>query len=279
MSSKKKFEANRKNAQLSTGPKTQTGKNNIRLNALKDGFYAQELIVRPENKEEIEQLRKGLQAQMLPKTALQQIGFKAIVHLAWQCELGARLDMRRVNAAIFPPDPQESSPYKDGRPLMDKWFGSSPEEWRKGIRFLDRLKDEVGERGEVPEGMKDSVRKGFGPRFLDLLEPPKSPINRQTLLLAHMLAHHEETFKQPLPPETREGPEVIVDPEQGLRATLNVIELMREFLEDLRQINRLAGQENARVNASDSPPRHFADAARELHRAVAWYQYLVANKL
>jgi hypothetical protein len=129
--------------------------------------------------------------------------------------------------------------------------------------------------GHVPEELKDSVRKGFGPRFLDLL--PKSPISHTALLLAHHLVTHAETFHKPLPPQNQEGPEIIIDPQQSVQALLNLIEVKKEFLNDLRQRR---GQEEAnRVSAGDSPPRHFADATRAFHRAVAWYQHLVTNNL
>jgi hypothetical protein len=279
MSSKKQLEANRDNAKSSTGPKTRIGKQNVRLNALKHGFYAREMIIRPEYKTEIDRLQADLHAQLLPKTALQQLAFKAVVYSAWHCELAARLDMRRVNELLFPSEVQESSPDTDRRPIMNSWFAASPEDLRKGIRFLDYLQLEVERCREVPEKLKDSVLKGFGQRYLDLLDQPKSPISYDALLLADHLCKHAKTFDKPLPPRTREGPEVIVDPQQTLRATLNLIELMKEFLNDLRQINRGAREDASRVSAGDSPPRHFASATRALHRAIAWYQYLVRNGL
>jgi hypothetical protein len=274
-----KSEANRRNSLKSTGPTTQTGKKNVRLNALKHGFYAQEMIIRPECKTEIDTLQRDLHAQLLPKTALQRIVYKEVFYWAWHCELAARLDTSRVNALLFPPDEQESSPDTDRRPAMDSLYKASPEDLRKGVRFLDHLKLEVERCGEVPEELKDSVRKGFGSTFLDLLDQPKSPISRDALLLAHHLLKHEETLGRPLPPQTREGPEPIIDPRQSLQATLKLIELMQEFLKELRQINREAREGATRLCAGDSPPRHFADATRALHRAVDWYQLLVTNKL
>ena len=47
MSSEKQAEANRRNAQNSTGPKTQEGKDAVRLNALKHGLRAESLDVLP----------------------------------------------------------------------------------------------------------------------------------------------------------------------------------------------------------------------------------------
>jgi hypothetical protein len=79
------------------------GKKNVRHNAVKHAFYAHEMIIRPENKAEIEKLQRDLHAQMRPKTALQKLAFKQICYLAWRCELGARLDMRQVNALLFLP--------------------------------------------------------------------------------------------------------------------------------------------------------------------------------
>ena len=271
-------EANRRNALKSTGPKTRIGKRNVRLNALKDGFYAHEMIIRPEYETEINSLQSALHAQLRPKTALQQLAFKAVSYCAWHCELAARLDMRRVNALLFP-DERESSPNTDRRPTMDCGYAASPESLRKGVRFLDHLELEVQRCGEVPEELKDSVRQGFGPRFLDLLEQQKSTISRDDLLLAHHLHTHAKTFRRPLPPQTPEGPELIIDPQHSLQTTLRLIELKKEFLNDLRQINAGALEEATRARAIDSPLRHFADATRALHRAVDWYQHLVSNEL
>jgi hypothetical protein len=266
-------------AKVSTGPKTQIGKQRVRLNAVKHAFYANEMIIRPENKAEIEKLQRDLHAQMLPKTALQKLAFKQICYLAWRCELGARLDMRQVNALLFPPEEQESSPDPVRSPAMDSWYGASPEELRRGVRFLDFLKVEVERGGCVPEDLRDSVRKGFGSGFLDLLDQPKSPISQDALLFADHLTRHAKTFKKPLPPIAQEGPEVIVDPQQSLLATLKLIELKKEFLIELRRMGNLTLQAAARVSAGDSAPRHFASATRALQRAVNWYQYLVANNL
>ena len=158
------------------------------------------MIIRPQNKAEIKKLQRDVQAQMLPKTALQKIAFKQIGYCAWWCELGARLDMRQVNALLFPPQEQESSPDTVRNPAMDSWYAASPKALRAGLRFLDHLKSEVQQRRGVPEELKDSVRKGFGSGFLDLLDQPKSPIGQDALLLAHHLLRHAKKFKRPLPP-------------------------------------------------------------------------------
>ena len=45
MASSKQIAANRRNAQMSTGPKSRRGKNNSRTNSLKHGLYSREVVV------------------------------------------------------------------------------------------------------------------------------------------------------------------------------------------------------------------------------------------
>lgn len=98
MSSQKKMESNRKNSERSTGPKTGRGKNNVRYNALKHGYYAADLIARPEFQEDVARLEKELREQFKPSSALQSIKFKELVYCAWNCELAARADMHQRSA-------------------------------------------------------------------------------------------------------------------------------------------------------------------------------------
>jgi hypothetical protein len=50
MTSPRKAEANRRNAQKSTGPKTPEGKDAVRLNALKHGLLCREVLLPGEDK-------------------------------------------------------------------------------------------------------------------------------------------------------------------------------------------------------------------------------------
>ena len=56
MSSLRQIEANRRNAQKSTGPTSVTGKAASSMNALKTGIYAQSLVLPSENLADLEQL-------------------------------------------------------------------------------------------------------------------------------------------------------------------------------------------------------------------------------
>ena len=70
-----KISANRKNAQLSTGPKTALGKAKSALNAVKHGIFAKELMknVSAEELQNFEVLKLGLVESLKPKDAMQAV--------------------------------------------------------------------------------------------------------------------------------------------------------------------------------------------------------------
>ena len=67
MASEKQIEANRRNAQLSTGPKTPEGKAAVSRNALKHGFHAAKILFQDGNEEHLADLRDGLTAHWQPR--------------------------------------------------------------------------------------------------------------------------------------------------------------------------------------------------------------------
>jgi hypothetical protein len=68
MSSAAQIEANRNNAQLSTGPRTQEGQQRSSLNATKHGFCGQKLVVQAEEKEAYENHTVALLQQYQPRS-------------------------------------------------------------------------------------------------------------------------------------------------------------------------------------------------------------------
>ena len=66
MTSRRRLEANRQNAQKSTGPKTDEGKSVSKMNAVKHGLLAQEFVLRGEDPDEFDALRDGLVAELRP---------------------------------------------------------------------------------------------------------------------------------------------------------------------------------------------------------------------
>ena len=72
MATLKQIEANRRNALLSTGPKTPEGKAAVRLNSLRHGLRARSVILPGEKREEFQQLCDDLEAEWQPQTRTEQ---------------------------------------------------------------------------------------------------------------------------------------------------------------------------------------------------------------
>jgi len=84
MPSKRQIEANKKNAQLSTGPRTPEGRAAIRLNGVKHGLTAQTLVLPGESKTEFENLLAALEAEHQPATPTEQILVAQLAMATWR---------------------------------------------------------------------------------------------------------------------------------------------------------------------------------------------------
>jgi len=60
MATKRQIAANKKNAKLSTGPRTERGKARSSRNSLKHGLLSQDLVMLTENVEHFDELMQGL---------------------------------------------------------------------------------------------------------------------------------------------------------------------------------------------------------------------------
>jgi|SRR5271166_6434675 len=97
--SSKKLEANRRNAQLSTGPKTEAGKNHSRLNSLKHGVLASLLIVEAgawEDPAEFEELLCALVRDLGPAGKLEEILVEKIAVCWWRQQRALRFEARKI---------------------------------------------------------------------------------------------------------------------------------------------------------------------------------------
>ena len=71
MATDKQFTANRANAKKSTGPKTDSGKQISRRNALKHGLTSEAIVIGDEDPTNFEELRAGFEEDFQPETAVQ----------------------------------------------------------------------------------------------------------------------------------------------------------------------------------------------------------------
>ena len=84
MASQAQIEANRKNAQRSTGPRTPEGKAKVALNALAHGLTAAKVVAGQEDGPLFDQLRAQLQREWRPGSILEVMLVDRMAELVWQ---------------------------------------------------------------------------------------------------------------------------------------------------------------------------------------------------
>ena len=84
MPTPRQIEANRTNAQKSTGPKTKTGKARARANARKHGLTAEVLVTRDEEAADFSELRDALMEEHDPQTTMECDLVERIASIVWR---------------------------------------------------------------------------------------------------------------------------------------------------------------------------------------------------
>ena len=91
--SNKRAEANRLNAQKSTGPRTPEGKQAVRLNALKHGLSARTIVLPGEDAAEFQQLCDDLEVRWQPHDRTEQYFVEKMAIAQWQQARGYRREV------------------------------------------------------------------------------------------------------------------------------------------------------------------------------------------
>jgi hypothetical protein len=109
--SPKKIEANRRNAQRSTGPRTPEGKARSRRNALKHGILASAILIKTgpavDNADEFNELMSALRDDLAPEGALEDLLVEKIAVCYWrqrralQCEAGMTAASLKSHLEIY----------------------------------------------------------------------------------------------------------------------------------------------------------------------------------
>jgi hypothetical protein len=99
--SEKQQQANRQNAQKSTGPKTPEGREAVRFNALTYGLRTRETILERENAREYSELWDELDAEWQPHTRTDRIYLETMVTSQWLLKRIAESEQQIYTIANF----------------------------------------------------------------------------------------------------------------------------------------------------------------------------------
>jgi len=96
LTSMQRIEANRQNAQRSTGPKTAEGKARVAQNARTHGLFARQSLLPDEDPQELEDLRESVRADLNPEGTQEECLVELMVDALWR-----RRRLGRVEAGIY----------------------------------------------------------------------------------------------------------------------------------------------------------------------------------
>jgi hypothetical protein len=201
MTSSKQFNANRQNATLSTGPRSEQGKQVSRLNALTHGLTGAQIVIGIEDPEEFERLLKDLIAEYAPQSTIERQLIERLAVCFWRLK---RIPV--LEAAIFEehrcvvkkerevrtPDPNAPSPWAE---IAKKYAATLPDQPSDNPEKSEP-KEEPPEPEETPEEAalreQEEVREEARQAVLDLGNALLRDANQQDWL--GKLSRHEASL-------------------------------------------------------------------------------------
>jgi hypothetical protein len=130
MATEVQIEANRINAQKSTGPRTPEGKAVVSQNAITHGLLARAGVVPGEEEHEFQAHREGLLHELRPGSPLEEDLAERVVDLSWRLKRAAR-DQDMAYAALYEkymesqPQGPEAGQGALGRMIVEDFCGSA----------------------------------------------------------------------------------------------------------------------------------------------------------
>ena len=117
MTTEAQINANRANAQKSTGPRTPEGKAVVAQNAVQHGLLAQDVVIQGEDPGQFELYRDGMLAELAPAGVMESMLAERIVSLSWRLRRAERLQV-----AAFEKVEEKSEPLPVMSPEDAEWL-------------------------------------------------------------------------------------------------------------------------------------------------------------
>ena len=125
MTSPKQVQANRENARLSTGPRTEEGKERTARNAIKHGFRAKEPLIPGEDPEEFTRHGAELVVEFAPISVVEQNLVEQLIDITWRLKRFGRIEAAIINDLFDKAAEQEGNQDKDGEQLLGNALSDS----------------------------------------------------------------------------------------------------------------------------------------------------------
>jgi hypothetical protein len=163
MPSDARTEANRANAQKSTGPRTPEGKARSSRNAFDHGLCSAQLAVKPGQEDEFNEMQAGLYEEILPIGGLEDELFKALIHAAWnqrrcrQAEAG--LQRKAAEQGL---DPLLDPAFEADLRRIDLYGRRAASAFHRNLKAIRDLQTERFARQAIQETCPEAKTTGLG---------------------------------------------------------------------------------------------------------------------
>jgi hypothetical protein len=130
MSTESQIQANRRNSQKSTGPRSAEGKSVVAKNAVKHGLFALETLIKGENKEDFDLFHEQILAELNPAGAVETMLAERIVSLGWRLMRIVRIQDQVFDVMIEKDEPspmQKKINLMKPKEMRDDRRGAGPE--------------------------------------------------------------------------------------------------------------------------------------------------------
>jgi hypothetical protein len=188
--SQRKIDANRRNAQKSTGPKTPRGRANSRLNAVKHGIFTRHrsFFAHAESKEEYRELLQALLDRFKPRGKDWEYWVHYLADAMWKLQRTSRHEDAINRAELRDKAKEELDDQED-------WMEEKAQEENMIRTELLNATNEIRANGEISEEQLkklSALRRDFGPFWKGLIAEAEQLLAKPPLLdfvKAHCAPH------------------------------------------------------------------------------------------
>lgn len=159
MDDDRRREANRRNAQNSTGPRTAAGKERSSRNATRHGLLSQRMLLSDESEEELRALRHGMRQSLRPVGELEEELVERMVAATWRKRRGDRVELglwdwrghvssgKSTLANVFFMDSQHDQSLQK----LTRYMSAYSAEFRRAFQMLSEAQAARRDAAEGPE--------------------------------------------------------------------------------------------------------------------------------
>ena len=151
MATEAQVQANRSNAEKSTGPRTAEGKAVAAQNAVRHGLLAKEVVIKGEDSGEFEFYREQMLAELAPAGQMESMLAQRIVGLSWRLRRAERLQTAAFDKIEDPHEPLPVYPPEVASKMLailaeSNWHPPVPpaRRWNRGYRTFPRSGSSIG---------------------------------------------------------------------------------------------------------------------------------------